>query len=226
MSEDYYGQQHLTSDDEGGFNTLSFVFQQLLGKLNTATLVQVASAEAVGVAPVGFVDVIPLVHQQTGDDLSIEHGTIYGVPYLRIQGGKNAVIVDPKKGDIGYCLFADHDISSVKRARGAANPGSRRKFDFADALYIGGWSKVIPENYVIITDGEVKVIATSKVTVTAPDVEVNGDTKITGTLHVTGKITADSDIAATGDVTAGAVSLKNHIHTGGTISGYTGTPVP
>lgn len=50
--------------------------------------------------------------------------------------------------------------------------------------------------------------------------------RVEGDFKVNGDITADN-VTATGDVVAGTVSLKTHIHTAapGTPSGFTGTPV-
>ena len=50
------------------------------------------------------------------------------------------------------CVFADRDISGVKKARGRANPGSRRKFDWADAVYVLGWSATTLIRYLQIND--------------------------------------------------------------------------
>ena len=87
-----------------------FAIEAVLSKLNTVTLVKVVSCtNSGGLSPVGFVDVQPMVHQMTGDRKPITHGVIHNVPYFRIQGGANAVIIDPQKGDIGMCAF-DHRI--------------------------------------------------------------------------------------------------------------------
>ncbi|EXF95809.1 baseplate assembly protein [Pseudomonas fluorescens HK44] len=49
----------------------------------------------------------------------------------------------------------------------------------------------------------------------------------TATVHqFHGPITTDSTITAAGDVVAGTVSLENHLHNGGTISGKTSAPIP
>jgi uncharacterized protein involved in type VI secretion and phage assembly len=49
----------------------------------------------------------------------------------------------------------------------------------------------------------------------------------TATVHqFHGPITTDNSITALGDVVAGTVSLEAHVHTGGTISGKTGVPIP
>jgi len=221
MSEQtFYGQQHLTTDDEGGFNSLSFLVSQGLAKLNTSTLVKVLRTDASGTAAVGYVDVMPLVHQQTGDDQSVPHGTIYGVPYLRLQGGTNAVIVDPVVGDTGFCLFADRDISAVKANHGPANPGSRRRFDFADAMYIGGWISKAPKNYIQIKDDSIEIYATSSpINITTAD-KINNvasdsvnsnapEIKLTGSAKVT-VIAPEIDLtaSATVKVTAPSITLN------------------
>ena len=47
----------------------------------------------------------------------------------------------------------------------------------------------------------------------------------TGPLNVTGDIGSSGTVTGSTDVVGGGKSLKTHIHTGGTISGKTGTPV-
>lgn len=121
------------------FNSLEFMMQRLINRISTATLVKV---QAVSNKPgekgnIGHVDVLPLVNQMDGYNNAVKHGKVYGLAYFRYQGGKHAVIIDPKVGDIGVAVFADRDISSVKANKDQANPGSRRRFDMADGIYIG-----------------------------------------------------------------------------------------
>ncbi|MDE2000650.1 MAG: oxidoreductase, partial [Burkholderiales bacterium] len=126
-----------------------FLIQQMLGRVCTATLAQVkAVSNNGGVTPVGTVTIQPLVNQVDGSGNTVAHGLIYNVPYFRLQGGANAVILDPEIGDIGIAVFADHDISSVKSTKAAANPGSGRRFDMSDALYLGGFLGGAPSQYV------------------------------------------------------------------------------
>src|SRR5258706_5711696 len=91
-----------------------------------------------GTTPDGFDDLLPLVNQVEGAGNAEPHGTIYHCPYFRLQGGANAIVIDPQVGDIGWAGFADRDISSVIANKGKANPGSRRMFDMADAVYFRG----------------------------------------------------------------------------------------
>lgn len=207
----------------GNYNQLAFVISQFINRVQTTTLVRVESVtNDGGVSPVGYVDVTPLVNQVDGNGIPTPHVTIYNVPYMRVQGGTNAVILDPQKGDIGICSFASRDISKVKKTKTQANPGSARKFSYADGLYIGGVLNGAPTQYVQFSDAGVTITSPTKVTVTAPTVQINGATVINGTLTQTGtgnNATFSGNITTTtGDVTAQGTSLHNHDHY------VTGTP--
>lgn len=185
----------------GEFNNISFLVQQALLKVQTATLVRIESCtNNGGLDPVGFVDVTPLVNQIDGKGNATPHVTIYNVPYLRIQGGANAIIIDPQAGDVGVCVFASRDITKVKSTKKQANPGSWRQYSFSDGLYLGGMLNAAPTQYIQFND--------SGVTITAPLVTING------TLHVTG------------DVVGQGTSLHTHKHGGVQAGGdQTGVPV-
>lgn len=125
-------------------NAFAFIIQALINGMATATMAQVVSVTNIGtLSPAGFVTLQPLVKQVDGNNNVFPHGVLNNVPYYRMQGGTNAIILDPAVGDIGIVVFADHDITNVK---GGINslppysqrpPGSRRRFDMADAMYIG-----------------------------------------------------------------------------------------
>lgn len=213
MSGPQFGQAVGTTD-QSEYNTLFFAWQMFAQKMQTATLVRVtACTNDGGLAPVGTVDVQPLVNQMTGDRVSVPHGTIFRLPYMRIQGGANAVIIDPVAGDLGMAAFASRDISAVKTAKAPANPGSLRMFDWADGLYLGGFLNGVPTSYVAFTETGIEVTSPVKITLTAPSIVLAG------------AVTGNSTAAFTGDVTAGTISLENHIHpqTGGP---NTDPPVP
>jgi hypothetical protein len=157
------------------FNAVSFVVSQLIGRVGTATAVRVvAVTNAGGVTPVGFVDVLPLVNQVDGAGNATPHGTIHGLPYSRLQGGANAVILDPQVGDIGVAVFASRDISSVKANRAQANPGSRRRFDMADGMYVGAILNAAPTQYVRFSTLGVEIVSPTRVTITAPNIDTTG----------------------------------------------------
>lgn len=145
------------SDFDSDMNGLQFAIQQAMLKLQTSLPVQVMAVRNTGVSPVGFVDVKVLVDMVDGQGNTVEHGTISNVPYFRLQGGANAVIVDPEVGDIGMACFSSRDISAVKSARKQAPPGSWRTHDFSDALYVGGFLNGTPTSYIQITSGGILV---------------------------------------------------------------------
>jgi hypothetical protein len=141
----------------GKYNQMAFAIQQLISKIQTATLVKIVSCtNDGGLSPVGYVNVIPLVNQLDQNGNPVPHVTIYNVPYLRMQGGANAIILDPQgesapgagDGDIGVAVFASRDISKVKSTQAQANPGSARQYDFSDGLYLGGMLNGVPSQYI------------------------------------------------------------------------------
>lgn len=173
------GQQRPTSGTSE-FNAQSFLIWQTLRTIAGARLVQVKAVTNAGsVSPVGFVDVLPLVNQLDGSDNAVPHEIVHNLPYFRLQGGSNAVIIDPQVGDIGVAIIEDRDISSVKANKGQANPGSKRIFDMADGLYVGGFLNGAPTQYVQFSAAGINVVSPTKVTLQAPLVEVDASTSFT-----------------------------------------------
>lgn len=199
----------------GEFNQLSFVVQQIMNKANHATLVQVVGVAPGGVGPVGTVNVTPLVNMVDGQGNAIPHGIIYTLPYLRLQGGQNAIIIDPQVNDIGLCVFADQDISTVKSTLAAAIPATHRRNDWADGLYLGGMLNGIPSQYIefagtginVVTPGDLVMTVsgnlsanvTGTATVTAPTVDINASSAANVT---TPTMTVNGNLTVTGTVTA------------------------
>lgn len=137
-------------------NAFEFQVEQKLGHVRTCTVVKVISCTNTGgLAPVGSVDVQPLVNMVDGvASAATPHATVHSLPYVRIQGGvTGAVICDPRPGDIGIAIICDRDISNVKANKAQANPGSRRRFDFADGVYLGGILNGTPTQYLQFVEG-------------------------------------------------------------------------
>lgn len=208
MSEQYYGFQQ-PSSGSSDLNAMDFVVRMILGQLATATVVRVEAVTPGGVGETGTVDVTPLVGQVNGIGDVTPHGIIYGLPYLRVQAGTNAVIVDPEVGDLGLAVFANRDISSVKINKAPSAPGSARIMDWADGVYAFGLLTAVPTNYVHVTAAGITMKSPVKVTLDAPLIELIG--------AVTGTGTADWS----GDVTAAGKSVSTHRHGGVTTGGGT-----
>jgi len=171
-----------------------FLIRRMLGAMWTATLVMVKGVETDTLT----VDVQPLVAAVDSDGMVTPHGTIFGLPYFRLQGGSNAVIIDPVVGDIGVCVFASRDISSVKVAKGPSAPGSFRRFDPADGLYLGGFLNGAPTQLVSFGPGGIAVTSPTAVVVTAPAVTVVSDNVSLGD-------TGGRPVARVGDTVSGGV---------------------
>lgn len=221
----------------GDYNNVAFAIQQALSRLQTAIPVRVEACTNNGdLSPVGFVDVTPLVNQVDAAGNPTPHVTIYNVPYSRIQGGASAVIIDPKKGDIGVAVFASRDISKIKATRDQGNPGSGRQYSFSDAMYLGGILNGVPTQFVQFADAGITIKSPQLVKLEAPNVSIACQTlavqatsavnittptlTLNGAMHVTGAGTFDGDVSAQG------TSVHTHKH--GAVqpgSGVSGVPV-
>lgn len=177
-----------------------FLIKKLINRLATTAMVKVtAVTNSGGVSAIGFVDVVPMVHQTDGAGNPTPHGTINHLPYFRIQGGAYAVIIDPKVGDTGFAVFCSRDISAVKRQKAPAAPGSRRRYDWADGIYVGSALSGVPTDYVRISDTGVDIVTTNHLTITADNVTLDAS----GNLIVKGEVTAKDG--------ANKVTLTGHI---------------
>lgn len=181
---------HSATLDEGA--QLQFIITNLIGRIQTVTLVQVKAVNAIGVSPVGTVDVQPMVAQLDGQGNAYPHGTIHNIPYFRLQGGSNAVIIDPKVGDIGMCGFCSRDISSVKANKAPSNPQSLRRFDYADGLYFGGFLNGTPEQYVHFKEGGIDVISPGEIKLKGSKVILDAPVETSSTIEAKGDITDNS----------------------------------
>jgi hypothetical protein len=162
------------------FNAQTFMVWSILARVRTMTMVKVTNVtNDGGISPVGFVDLQPLVNQVDGSGNAVPHGVIYHCPYFRLQGGANAIIIDPQVGDIGWAGMADRDISSVIANKGQANPGSARKFNMADAVYFGGMLNGTPTQYIAFSSSGIAMVSPTQISLTAPNVLVNASTALT-----------------------------------------------
>lgn len=183
------------------FAQLSFMVTQLINGTATATLVRVVGVQVSGdVAQASFVDCQPLVQQTDGAGKAVDHAPMFNVPFFRLQGGAGAILLDPEVGDVGLAVFASHDISRVKNTVAAGPPGSPRRFDMSDGLYLGGFRNAAPTQYIRFTNAGIEIVA--------PLVSVSGNLSVeTG---------ADCSFA-TGD--GGTVTVRGGIITAVTRAG-------
>lgn len=198
----YVGQAWLPTGGND-FQALDFLVRQVIAGKAWSGLVSVVAVHGGGTGASATVDVQPMVNQQDVLGNQVPHGTVYGLPCFRYQGGGAACIIDPVKGDIGHAIICDRDISGVKASGVVSPPGSFRQHSWSDGIYYGGVLNSAPTVFVQITP--------SGVNITAPTVA------ITGNLTVTGSITA-------GEGGSDSVTLQHHQH--GTGSAAAGTTAP
>jgi hypothetical protein len=209
------------------------MIQQMLSKVHTATIVQVtACSNDGGVSPVGTVDVQILVNQMgslAGQMVGVPHVTMYGLPYLRIQGGANAIIIDPQPGDIGIAVFASRDITNVKSTKAQANPNTFRMHDFADGMYLGGLLNGVPLQFIQFSTAGIVVSVPPASTATIQ----TGD-ELSSVIVDDDSVTMDSsDVDITAEIgeidLTGEVYTDQNLHVGsganGTFSTSTGQTV-
>lgn len=204
------------ADYSSEIGRLQFVINGALSGIRTAMPVKVvAVSNNGGVSPIGTVDVQPMVSMLDGSGNAWEHGIIHNVPYMRIQGGGNAIIIDPVIGDIGIATVCDRDISTVQKTKKVAAPGSLRKNDMSDMVYLMTIiSSVAPTQYVQFNNTGITITSPTTVTINATDIKINGKITIVGNIETTGTLKNNTKVVG-----------STHTHTGVTIgTGITGEP--
>jgi hypothetical protein len=211
-----YGQQ-TPHDTTSPLAEILFIIRQMLARMNTMKVVRVVAVHNVGgLAPTGTVDVQPLVSQVDGNNNAQPHGTVPGITYFRLQGGTNAIICDPAVGDVGYVIVSDRDITNIKVGQSTSvTPGSYRRNDLADGVYIGGILNQAPKQYIQFTSSGITVS------------DSNGNQIQMGSsgITITGNITVSGTMTG-GFGGADQVGLQTHKHSGvATGGGISGSPV-
>jgi len=216
-------------------NSLEFFISQFVNRIWTSTIVVVTSVSNAGnLAGAGTVSIRPLVGQIDSAGKVYPFTTpVYDVPYFRVQGGADAIILDPKIGDIGLAIFASRDVTVAKSTKAASPPGSNRNFDISDAFYLGGFLNGTPNQYVRFSASGMELVSPTKVKISAPIAEIDAPSIILngavtqGSGSNAGTATFTNGATTPQDFTAGTISLKSHKHSGvQTGSGNSGTPVP
>lgn len=205
---------------------IQFLIRTALAGLRTAMPVKVIDVtNAGGVSPIGTLTVQPLVNLIDGNNVAWIHQPVYNVPYMRIQGGANAVIIDPQVGDIGIATVCDRDISTVKSAKAPSAPGSNRKNDMSDMVYLMTIIGAAPTQYIQFNSSGLNIVSPTKVTITAPEIDSTGVWNHSGNMNVTGNLGVTGTGNFGGNVTGNGVGLNTHHHSGvQTGSGNTGGP--
>jgi len=107
---------------------------------------------------------------------------------------------------VGLALFAHSDISTAKATGKDSPAGSKRRFDWGDAVYLGGlFGEPATTTVTLTAAGGVVITSDQPVTVNA-DAVVNGTVTATGDVTTSGRLTAAT-------ATIGGVEFATHQHT-------------
>lgn len=159
MGQDTYAHNKAESPTSG-YNSLRFAIEMAKAGMNVAAIGKVVKNSVKGqVGPVGRVQFQPLVTMIDGIGQTQDHATVFNLPYFRLSGGHKAVIMDPKEGDVGFVVVADRDISGVKNSKKVSPPGSKRRFNLSDGIYISACLGDAPTCYIQFTDDDKIVIS-------------------------------------------------------------------
>lgn len=211
-----YGQQG-PNDSTSDFATVAFTVRQMMAKLEVMRLVKVLAVTGGGgaIARAGTVKVQPLVNQIDGSGNPTPHGAISGVPWWRLQGGNGAIICDPVVGEIGMVLVESRDISLVKKNRLQSNPGSFRKYNLSDGIYVGAVLYDAPTQYIAFNSDGITISDAHghMLQWTSLGIVISSDLFVKGEI-IKGYMTGDQ------------VTLGQHVHTSGGSGSPTSPPTP
>ena len=173
MADTLYNNYIDSSVNSTNQGMLAYTFERLLSGNYFIEPVIVKAVE--GEAPNLTVDVLPLLKHLDASGEPVDTSEIYGVPVWRLQGGGNAIVINPVVGDIGIIGICDRDITLVKSTLKSSVPQTARRHNKADAVYFGGILNAAPTQYLQIDDSGVTIKSTSAVKVeSAGDVNING----------------------------------------------------
>ncbi|EJF89121.1 Gp138 family membrane-puncturing spike protein [Bartonella tamiae] len=151
------------------------------------------------------VKIQPLAKIQGTDGQTLSRAPIASIPAYRF-GNNGALISFPiQKGDLGWVMAGDRDISLIEQSGYDEQPPNTNRFHsfsngmfFPDSLKEWAIDDEDLDNTVIgTTDGEVKIsfgkgemkiVSAQKITIEAPKTEIIGDLKVQGRLEAQGGI--------------------------------------
>lgn len=209
------------SIDPANENTLAGFMQFAFGKfLNSVDSMLPAKVVAYDRTK-NRVQVQLLVAIVTTDNTTVSRAQFASLPVLVLGGGGFVVNFNLQPGNLGWVIANDRDISTFLQSYSESAPNTVRQHSFSDGLFIPdvmtGYTIAEEDasNMVIQNlDGSVKVAlgatkiklsapqieldAVESITLTAPEIELNGDVIINDTLTVNGLLDLNGGITSSG----------------------------
>lgn len=136
-------------------------------EVNTCELVKVLKVDK----NKNEVNVVPLAKNVDTENNAIEETPVYNIKYFGWQFGNSAIEGTPKENDVGIMVVSKRDISQAK----SGVVGSKRKFNMADGIYIGGvvGFNQTPTEYIKFDEEGITIKSTKDVKVEAVNAEIN-----------------------------------------------------
>jgi hypothetical protein len=191
--------------------------------MNTAELVRVQAVQP-ETDRVGFVTVQPLVLDADTNNIVLAQSPAYNVPYLRVQGGVSAVILDPEIGDIGLAVYSQRDITTIKATLEESPAPTARTFSTADGLYFGGFLNAAPTQWIkflpgaggiqVVSPADIDLNATGNINLQAAAINFNstGNTTVTAAEFIVNAPAVFNGTISGTATGAGAVTFAAAVH--------------
>lgn len=196
-------------------------------------------AEIVGFDRVkNIATVQPMIMLVDVSDQSRMRNPISQVPVMSLGGGGFHISFPLKKGDLGWILAADRDLSLFLQSLTASIPNTGRKHSFSDSWFIPDVFRKYTINAadsaamviqstdgttrISISEGVINITAPTSVKVDTPkatfthDVEIQGNLTVDQNMTVTGATTVNGGFNANGSGAAG-VTLPTQTTIGGIV---------
>jgi len=172
------------------------------------------------------VQVQPLIKVVSTSGQTHSRAQIASLPVLQLGGGGFLISCNVQTGDLGWIKANDRDISLFLQTYAEAQPNTARLHDFADAVFIPdamtGFSVPGADASSLNIQNDAGTIRLSISSTYVQLVAGSNSVRVTAA-----GITSSGAWAHTGTLTANGVDVgSTHKHTGGTISGETGVPIP
>lgn len=194
-------------------------------------------AKVIEVKNRNIVDVQPLIKKADSTGKTYQRQVIKNVPVLNSGSSKGCFSIPLSKGDLGWIIANDRDISGYLSTLKEATPATYRKHSFSDSFFIPARMQEIKvsdnESTFILTDdpnvliqinkNEIKVKNNGAVlTLTGNEIKIDADSiNLNGTIFTKDGVIKAKSIESD-SVKAGGVEVADHTHTG---TGYQGTPL-
>lgn len=182
--------KQVPNDDANPSASMEFILRRAMENLECCLPAEILAFDrAENVATIR-----PLIMKTGVDNQQYERGEIYNINVLSLGGGGFNISFPLKRGDLGWIVSADRDLSLFKASLNISPPNTGRTHNFADCWFVPDKFR----NYVINEeDAEFATFQSedgnSRVSVGQSQIRITvGSTKIT---LVDGKITLDTQAA-------------------------------